>query len=196
MDLGIVEITEEEAERRVAEYEGVLEKERSAEDAALLSAYRAAKRGLPVISLIKAFQIAGYHDNGLPKLAIVRADAKEVWVEVANNGTLTFASKEWSRSRGALVGASNVRVDTGVSQSVGRPRWRGKTIVPMVPPRHRPKRGRLASFHILWEVDQWTPQPPKDPALLRHIRGDLWSVQAVWDLSQLEQLVLSQRRTV
>lgn len=195
MDLGIVEITEEEAERRVAEYEAVLEKERTAEDAALLSAYRAAKRGLPVISLIKAFQIAGFHDNGLPKLAIVRADAKEVYVEVQNSGTLTFSSKEWSRSRGALVGASNVRVDTGVSQS-GRQRWRGKTIVPMVPPRHRPKRGRLHGFHILWEVDQWTPQPPKDPALLRHIRGDLWSVQAVWDLSELEQLVLSQRRTV
>jgi hypothetical protein len=200
MDLGTIEITEEEAAERVAEYEAVLESERSAEDAALLSAYRAAKRGLPVISLTKAFQIAGYHTEGvsagLPKLAIVRADAKECWVEVGGNGTINFASKEWSRQRGALVGASHVRVDTGVSQPSPRPRWRGKTIVPLVPPRHRPKRSRLHNFHILWEVDEWTPQPPVDPALLRHIRGDLWSVQAVWDLSELERLVLSQRRTV
>jgi len=28
---------------------------------------------------------------------------------------------------------------------------------------------------------------------LRHIRGDLWSVVAVWDLTELERLVLSQR---
>jgi hypothetical protein len=199
MDLGVIEITEEEAERRVAEYESVLAAERSAEDEALLSAYRAAKRGLPVISLIKAFQIGGFHPNGLPKLAIVRADAKQCWVSVNSNGSLEFRSREWSRSRGALVGANEVRVDTGVSQSgslaSGR-RWRGQTIVPLVPPRHRPKKGRLHNFHILWEVDEWTPAPPKDPALLRHIRGDLWSVQAVWDLTELERLVLSQRRTV
>jgi hypothetical protein len=201
MDLGVIEITEEEAAKRVAEYESVLEAERSAEDAAILSAYRAAKRGLPVISLTKAFQIAGYHTEGvsagLPKLAIVRADAKECWVECGSNGKLKFASKEWDRSRGALVGASHVVVDTGVSPPAQhRPRWRGHTIVPLVPPRHRPKKGRLHSFHILWEVDEWTPVPPKDPALLRHIRGDLWSVQAVWDLTEMERLVLSQRRTV
>lgn len=75
-------------------------------------------------------------------------------------------------------------------------RWRGKTIVPLVPPRHRPKNSRIRNFHILWEVDEWTMVPPKDPALLRHIRGDLWSVQAIWDLSELERLVLTQRRTV
>jgi len=201
MDLGTIEITEEEAAARVAEYESVLESERSAEDAAILSAYRAAKRGLPVISLIKAFQIAGYHTTGvsagLPKLAVVRADSKECWVSVASNGNLEFRNKEWGNSRGALVGASHVRVDTGVSQPrTDRPRWRGHTVVPMVPPRHRPKRSRLHNFHILWEVDEWTPVPPKDPALLRHIRGDLWSVMAVWDLTEMERLVLSQRRTV
>jgi hypothetical protein len=195
MDLGIIEITKEEAEAQVKEYEAVLEAERTAEDAALLSAYRAAKRGLPVISLTKAFQLGGFHDNGLPKLAIVRADAKECWVEVGSTGKLAFSSKEWNRSRGALVGATCVRVDTGVSQSM-KARWRGKTIVPLVPPRHRPKNSRIRNFHILWEVDEWTMVPPKDPALLRHIRGDLWSVQAIWDLSELERLVLTQRRTV
>lgn len=197
MDLGIIEITEEEAAARVAEYEKVLEAERSVEDAALLQAYRAAKRGLPVISLSRAFDIAGFHDNGLPKLAIVRSDAKKVWVQVENRSApgnrLVFSDKEWSRSRGALVGAHTTSVDTSVSRPQGQ-RWRASTIVPLVPPRHRPKRGRAHSFHILWEVDEWTPAPPRDPALLRHIRGDLWSVLAVWDLTDLERLVLSQRR--
>jgi hypothetical protein len=34
---------------------------------------------------------------------------------------------------------------------------------------------------------------PVDPALLRHIRGDLWAVLAVWNLTDLERYVLSQR---
>jgi hypothetical protein len=42
-------------------------------------------------------------------------------------------------------------------------------------------------------VEEWTRVPPRDPALLRHIRGDLWVVLAVWDLTDLERLVLSQR---
>jgi len=198
MDLGIIEITTEEAEARVAEYEQVLASERSVEDEAILSAYRAAKRGLPVISLSRAFDTAGYHDDGLPKLAIVRADAKECFVNVEGSTRMTggnklvFASGQNSRSQGALVGRNTTCVHTSVSRT-GTKRWRGRCVVPVVPPRHRPKRSRLANFHILWEVDEWSPAPPVDPALLRHIRGDLWSVVAVWDLTELERLVLSQR---
>ena len=201
MDLGLIEITAEEAELRVAEYEKVLVKQRTAEDQALLQAYRAAKRGLPVISLSRAFDLAGFHDNGLPKLAIVRSDAKRVWVE-ANDTTaggvhLVFTDQRFTRNMGALVGQHSVSLDTTVSRQVAtgvQRRWRGETIVPLVPPRHRPKKGRAHNFHVLWEVDEWTPAPPRDPALIRHIRGDLWSVLAVWDLTDLERLVLSQRR--
>ncbi|MGH3300400.1 MAG: hypothetical protein ACRDOK_01755 [Streptosporangiaceae bacterium] len=35
--------------------------------------------------------------------------------------------------------------------------------------------------------------PPRDPALLRWIRGDLWAVVAQWDLTELERAVLSSR---
>jgi hypothetical protein len=70
-------------------------------------------------------------------------------------------------------------------------------MVPVVPPKHRPARG-MGDRLVLWEVENWTwrstPRPPGDPALLRPIGGDLYAVEAVWDLTELEQLVLSQRR--
>ena len=198
MELGILTISQEEAEARVAEYEGVLAAQRSAEDEAILSAYRAAKRGLPVISLMRAFELGGYHPNGLPRLAITRADATECWVRVDTPhdvGTrMTFSDTQFHRGQGALVG-KHTTVVTGPPREKGQNRWNARTIVPPVPPRHRPKRGRIRNYHILWEVEEWMPVPPRDPALLRHIRGDLWSVQAVWDLTELEQLVLTQRRT-
>jgi hypothetical protein len=47
---------------------------------------------------------------------------------------------------------------------------------------------------VLWEAD-WKvhPVPPGDPALLKHIGGDLYAVVAVWDLTPLEQAVLAAR---
>jgi hypothetical protein len=68
-------------------------------------------------------------------------------------------------------------------------------MVPLIPPRFRPSPRRLRHCHILWEVEQWTMTAPHDPALLRHVCGDLWAVLAVWDLTELERLVLSQRAT-
>lgn len=47
-----------------------------------------------------------------------------------------------------------------------------------------------------FEVEDWqrTPQPPgTDPALLKHVGGDLWAVLATWDLTPLEAAVLGQR---
>jgi hypothetical protein len=46
---------------------------------------------------------------------------------------------------------------------------------------------------VLWEVEEWKRIPPVDPALIRHVRGDLWAVLATWDLTDLERYVLSQR---
>lgn len=36
--------------------------------------------------------------------------------------------------------------------------------------------------------------PPGDPALLKHMGGDLYAILAVWDLSPLERAVLAGKR--
>lgn len=187
-------ISPQEAEAQFDEYRQQIADERTVEDEAILAGLRAATRGLPVISLTRAFEEAGTFETGLPKLAIINADATKCRASAPwhRSGMLCFddmSSGDWTKSSWrALVGRHHVMVPFTTSIR----RW-GETVVPTIPPRHRPNRRRLHKFHILWEVEEWTLAPPRDPALLRHIRGDLWAVQAVWDLTDLERMVLSQR---
>ena len=196
MDLATLEITQDEARERLAEYTAAVKAERNAEDEAIAAAYRAAARGLPVISLSTAVAAGGFFDNGLPRIAVCRADAATCRVDWEYDRRLVFRDEQALRWRPvrSLVGLHAVTVQAqrppGVYHNAVRS---GTTVVPPVPPRHRPKRGRIGRFHILWEVEKWDPTPPRDPALLRHIRGDLWAVLATWDLTDVERHVLAQR---
>ena len=196
MNLTTLDIDVDRAKAGLDEYRAALRVERNAEDEAIAAGYRAAARGLPIISLSTAVAAGGFFDNGLPRIAVCRAGATACMVETWWSGHgLTFYD-EWATGRPvrALVGSSHVTVN--VELPPGRRTHRARTIVPPVPPRFRPKRaGRLRRYHILWEVEKWDPTPPRDPALLRHIRGDLWAVLATWDLTAVERQVLAQRVT-
>jgi hypothetical protein len=199
MDLSTIRIDPDEAKARLDEYRQLVYENRTVEDEAITAGYRAAVRGLPVISLRRTFAAAGFHDDGLPRLAILNADATTCFAQWDGHDLLFSDHDRWGVNQGALVNKHSVRVQVAGDdmpqpvQGVSR-RRRGQTIVPVVPPRFRPRtRSRLARRHILWEVDHWEPVPPEDPALLRHIRGDLWAVLATWNLTELERLVLSQR---
>lgn len=196
MDLAEIEIDKQEAAERLAEYQQLVYEERTVEDEAIAAGYRAAARGLPIISMRRTIAAGGFHDDGFPKIAAVAATATAcfAWWD---GGDLVFADAPGRDNRGALVGKGTVRVQVA-GDDVPHARKRGQwsaasTIVPIIPPRFRPRPRRLAHCHVLWEVEKWTREPPHDPALLRHIRGDLWAVLAVWDLTELERLVLSQR---
>lgn len=197
MDLGTIEITPEEATERLAEIEKLLVDERTQEDVALAQAYRAAKRGHGVISLRRAFETAGTFPSGRPKLAIIGAGAERCRVDVSwRADEYVFSNADISSpNRRSLVGPNHVRVAvTPVELADGAKLMRaGTTIVPMIPAKLRPKPRNLRHCHILWEVEKWDPTPPVDPALVKHIRGDLWAVLATWDLTELERLVLTQR---
>lgn len=195
MQLSTLEISPDEARERLAEYEGLIADERTAEDKAIAMGYRAAARGLPLIQLSTTVAAGGYTEEGLPKIAVVRATAKECFVRWEYPGDVVYADRDdWRVNRGALVGKSSVRVTVANRPERRRSSWHAaSTIVPIIPPRHRPRLRRLGGFHILWEVEEWTRIPPVDPALIRHVRGDLWAVLATWDLTDLERYVLSQR---
>jgi hypothetical protein len=198
MNLTTIEIPVEEAKARLAEYEKSLREDRNAEDEAIAMGYRAAARGLPVIQLSGCMDAGGWFPNGLPRFAVVRADATECFVHAGFQHSnervqLTFSDSNRFDNRGALVGAHTVRTTQEPPSYTHNQRWGASTVVPLVPPRYRPRRPRLSRCHILWEVEEWTNVAPVDPALIRHIRGDLWAVLATWDLTELERAVLGAR---
>jgi hypothetical protein len=199
MELATIEMPEAEAKQRLREYQHQAADERTALDDRIKAGFRALARGLPVIKLSDSVVRGGFFVTGLPRIAVVRADAKECWVRREGRQAFIYLSEDpgwgWQRrNRGALVNAASVRVTVPRGQG---PDWtgtdKGHTMVPIIPPQHRPRRSRLRRFHILWEVERWDLVPPKDPALLRWIGGDLWAVMAAWDLSELERAVLSGR---
>jgi len=199
MELATIETPQDEAKDRLAEYQQLAEGERTALDARIMAGFRALARGLPVIKLSDSVTAGGFFDNGLPRIAVVRADATECWVQREGYREFVYLSQNpgwWhqTQNRGALVNATSVRVTVPQSQ---QPKWagtgEGHTMVPIIPPEHRPRRSRLRRFHILWEVERWDMIPPRDPALLKHIVGDLWAVMAAWDLTELERAALAGR---
>lgn len=198
MELATLQIDRADAAERLREYEAALKIERTAQDEAIAMGYRAAARGMPIIRLSETIRAGGYFENAMPKIAVVRADAREVYCRwdggySGRHSDLIFADHDdYRANRGALVGARTVRVRMDNAPARRPSYWSAaSTIVPLVPPRHRPHLRRLRRCHVLWEVESWTRIPPKDPALLRHIRGDLWAVLATWDLSDLERAVLA-----
>lgn len=155
------------------------------EDVMLYRALRALIRGKQVIDLNATMQRAGTFPDGLPKLAIGRADWPFVhcfWFE----GKHVFSTRDssWGRRR---RGETHVRIQ--MPGSAGRPS--GKAQTPLIPPSLRPK-GSLEGYHILWEA-VWERQPPVDPLLLKHIDGPFYVVLGAWNLTPMEQAVLRAR---
>lgn len=221
MDLQATTIDEETARVKFREYRDEVRRTHDAEDAQIMSGYREVVRGHQLISLTATLRAGGRDANGLPNLAVCRADAKKCWLEDCTfGGAVTFTTKrqrdgraannerdvrrfpfgtlpDWPLTEGK-GGADTVIEYPGKPQTWNRSHYshspRYLAIVPTVPPALRPARS-LGSYDILWEVDQWAldPTPPVDPALIRRIGGDLYAVMAVWDLTDLERFVLQGR---
>ena len=160
------------------------------EDRAIMTAYREIARGKVVVQALQSIRNAGREPSGLPKLAIVRADAHRCRCEIGpTTATFSPATVGWRARKQRIVVVD--RMPEFARPAKG---WfdDGLAIVPIVPLHLRPK-FNLSNYSILWEAD-WTAVP-HDPLLLRQLKGDLWIVLAAWDLTEVERAVLSQRVT-
>lgn len=187
MDLKSIEMDRTEAKRAFIEYKNAVHERHDAEDEEIMRGYRELARGRQVLHLTQTIAAAGADELGRPKLACLRACAEWCWLEVRSNGGVVFMEERW-RPRAK---ARSIELQAGTLPA--RSNWLSgvRAMVPPVPPRFRPK-AELSNFHVLWEAE-WSESPPEDPALLKHIGGDLYAVLAVWDLTELERSVLTRR---
>lgn len=175
------------------------EKRLRSEDEALMRGYRALSLGKQLLRLSDAIRAGGEDDLFRPRLGFARADTTVVSLVRRGNGRVTYLpANDWRAKttkhqnrvfdfpRGASV----------IANTLGQTGWtvEATATVPTVPPQYRPA-SSLANYHILFEA-QWKAAPrASDPALLRHLGGDLWVVLATWDVTPLEAAVLGMRRS-
>lgn len=194
MNLDSLTMDKSAARQAFLEYRAAFRAEHERIDGELMRGYKAMSQGRQLIRLSETIQRAGVDAAGYPRLAIARADEREIEVYRWRDGEVVF------RPVGGVVRARDRRLafPAGTLPVLGPDEYRQTkfALVPIIPPRFRPPH-RAAGYHILWEAE-WMAQSktlraPRDPALLKHLGGDLWAVLAVWDLTPLEQAVLEMR---
>lgn len=181
--------------------------ERRAQDEAIMAGYRLLSLGRQVLSLEEAIRQGGEDDQHRPRLAISRADQRAVNLTRNSNGSFRIDganSRNFSNHSDprTLVDHAFPVGTLPMVDNFGSNKWgpvhnlNAHAMVPIVPPRFRP--AQLERYHLLWEVGEWADghvraRAPKDPALLRALGSGLYVVLAIWDLTELERLVLGVR---
>ncbi len=164
--------------------------------------------GKPLINLSEVFANCPLDENDLPKLAVARADRFQVMMQIPNNPkniqvqfialgeNVETSSQLWSSpTLCKLFSMPQIPEKTEGHFSLDR-----YSLIPMVPAdvRNQPHvSATLNKYHTLWEVDNWSEAhhgliPDRDPLLLEHLLGDLYVVQAAWELTELERAIMSQ----
>lgn len=181
MDVQTVVIDPEIALTKLREFRSVAVANRRKEDNAFRRLYRSASKGNPILDVLSAFKATGLNEKGQPKLAIARANWKEVFYNTYWN---QFQEHRWVK-RGKVHA---IPMPNGIFDG----RAKGKDLVstvPFIPPTLRPKTD-LENYHILFEVKDWE-EYPADPFLLKQISGWLFVVVGEWELTDLERSLLS-----
>lgn len=191
MNISTIAVEQETAIQKIKDIEGLKKSQRTPEDDALLSVFKAVrKHDARVINIVDAFRQTGMNAVNQPKLAIAQAD----WPDV-------FCWRSWEGGRGQRVAFFNT---TSSYKSAGKilvpenvfPYIIQKTLkspVPHIPANIRPN-FHLRNYHILFEVKNWQ-EYPVDPFLLKRVVGDLYIVLEEWDLTELEASILGSMRT-
>lgn len=191
MNVNTIVIAPEVAKAKLDEYSNQIKGKRLEEDDLLRSLYKSVLKGARVINILEAFRSTGLNELGQPKLAIARADAKEIFFRprawTPDGDRTVFTMDRWFE-------AYHVRKYVPLPPNTFiNPRGDGlRSVVPHIPPAVRPTT-KPENYHILFEVEKWE-EYPVDPFLLRRISGYLYVVEAEWELTPLEASLLGSMR--
>lgn len=199
MDLAVIEpASKTEAVKKLDEYRAAVKANHDATDQLIMKGYEALAEGKQLIGLRGTMERGGWDENDLPRLAIARMTDERVRVRFDSTQTYFHPPMQYNWQTPvdrAGLNAGVVRLfdwtrpllREGQQRRVGS----GEAIVPLVPPNLRPKLAKNRYF-VLFEAE-WELIPPKDPALIRHLVGDLWVVLSTWDLTELERAAIAGR---
>ena len=203
MNVSTITMDKDAAAAKLKAYRSSKHRDAEEQYRACEAGYAALAKGTPLLNLDDVFRGVGLDDKARPKLAIARADMRQVKFEWHGGSTRAVFSTSFRSSQSRLRHWSYRRtVDMGRShgQKYGKDnQWdriiEGFALVPLVPADVRPSTGKLSSLFVLWEVEQWSDREigakaPVDPMLLKHLGGALYAVLAEWDLTPLERAVI------
>ena len=194
MNLQPMTMDRNEARRAFLEYRDAFRQDAQRIDGELMRAYRELSAGKQLIKITDVIREGGVDDAGRPRLALARADERSIEFWRDTRGTLQYEPPVRTR---AVDRRWTFPIGTLPVWPADKPtpdwfNWRAD--VPLIPPRFRPP-FNLSNYTILWEA-VWrraTRRAALDPALLKHIGGDLYAVLATWDLTPIERAVLEMR---
>lgn len=197
MNITTVEMPVEEAAKAFKEYRAAFMAERNRIDGELMRGYKALAEGKTLIGLTEAIGKGGMDEVGRPRLAIARADESQITMTIEVNGEVHYdprrsgvrsVDRVFTIPAGALPRPPRSGVDSWREPWAGM--WWAR--IPFIPPVYRPPHA-IEGYHLLWEAEWHRGSGPqrRDPMLLKRVGGDLFAVVAVWDLTEVEKLVLA-----
>lgn len=200
-----------EATERLKAYRKALHRGADEEYEAVAAGYAAMAEGYPLVDYAIAIRGTERDEQGRPRLAIARADRRQVvvrwrhWSQVCRFSScaseFSWMGMQANEYQARFPDGLLVRdVPMGESGSGAE----GYALVPLVPGEALSAVGgtsQLKDHLILWEVEEWADRaigarPDIDPYLLRPIHGTLAAVIAQWDLTDLERAVMAGRAVV
>lgn len=179
MDVPTIVIPKEIALEKLQEYSHIQTDKRLKEDTELRRLYKWATE-YPLIDVAQALKETGLRENFHPKLALAKAD----WAVCH----YSYYDNAYSSSGRYYTKKYAIKLPQGTYHRHGN--WLNLNVdVPHIPPHLRPD-DSLEKYHILFEVKEWNVYPT-DPFLLKQISGWMFAVIGEWDLTELEQKLLS-----
>jgi hypothetical protein len=179
---------------------------RDPETIAAMTAYQLLAEGRVLVDVGIAIREGGFDSQMRPRLALARADRKQVAFSWRSRSELATFNTAIDLRRPQMIEEVNMNRRHGqtIKYSDGRTWERdvtGYALVPMVPADISFGGYKPAECHILWEVEAWADKPilavpPVDPYLLHRVGGDLFEVLAQWDLTEVERYVMAGRAKV
>lgn len=185
MNVDTILVSQDEAQTKLQMYRDAVNKRRTDEDELLEFLYASVAKGARVINVHEAVKLAGLNEKNEPRMAIARADWDRVYFDSDySQGGVYRKTRNYTHVLANRIAFPRNTFPSDITR-------RGlETIVPHIPIAIRPSRG-LSLRYVLFEVQEWHTYN-RDPYLLRRIAGNLFVVEAEWELTPLEASLLAQ----